>query len=92
MNKITSISLEDCAHIIETAKEVMEREAQRAKEPASEQDGQVVMQANSRDRDGKGRGKRVREEEKLCGPAGTWSRDIWWRVRKMAKIKITRPY
>jgi len=45
MNKITSISLEDCAHIIETAKEVMEREAQRAKEPASEQDGQVVMQA-----------------------------------------------
>jgi N utilization substance protein A len=45
MNKITSISLEDCAHIIETAKEVMEREVQRAKEPASEQDGQVVMQA-----------------------------------------------
>jgi N utilization substance protein A len=45
MNKITSISLEDCAHIIETAKEVMEREAQRAKEPAPEQDGQVVMQA-----------------------------------------------
>ena len=45
MNKITSISIEDCAHIIETAKEVMEREAQRAKEPAPEQDGQVVMQA-----------------------------------------------
>jgi transcription termination/antitermination protein NusA len=43
MNKITSIAIEDCARIIERAKEVQEREAEKALEAADTADAGVAV-------------------------------------------------